>query len=123
MKPFKDLNQEIEKYKSYIIIVEGKNDANALKSLGFEQVYTIHQTGMAIKVRAEEIMKYVTKKDKICILTDLDKRGKQLYILLKQIFQELGAHLDSSLRSSLIKSKLSHIESLPDFLERLESAK
>ena len=118
MKPNNNLQQELERYKSYIIIVEGKKDINALKSLGFQQVFAIHITSVPIKIRAEEIMQCLAKKDKLCILTDLDKKGKQLYLLLKQIFQELGAHLDSSLRSALIKSKLSHIESLPKLLER-----
>jgi 5S rRNA maturation endonuclease (ribonuclease M5) len=121
LKPAKDIHAEIEKYKDYLIIVEGKKDINALKSLGFQNVHAIHKTSVTIRERAEQISSYLTKKDKLCILTDLDKKGKKLYIILKPIFQELGAHLDSSLRAILIKSKLSHIEGLPKFLEKLEA--
>ena len=114
------LKTEIEKYLNYIIIVEGKKDVNALKSLDFQQVYAIHITGITLRERAEQIMQLINKKDRVCILTDLDRKGKQLYEKLKPIFQELGAHLDSSLRGLLIKSKLSHIEGIDKFMEKLE---
>jgi 5S rRNA maturation endonuclease (ribonuclease M5) len=118
MNLIKDIPEKIEKYKSNIIIVEGKNDVSALKELGFIHVYPIHVTGIPLRVRAEQISLNVSKKDRVCILTDLDKKGKQLYLLLKPIFQELGAHLDPNLRSILLNSHVSHIESLPKFLEK-----
>ena len=121
MKLNKQLKTDIEKYKDYIIIVEGKKDVQSLKFLGFEKVYAIHITGIPIRERAEQIATYITKKDRVCILTDLDKKGKQLYIKLKPIFQELGAKLDSNLRNILIKTKTSHIEGLPKILEKLEA--
>ena len=120
MKFNKNLKAEIERYQNYVIVVEGKKDVNALISLGFQNVYAIHQTGVSIKERAEQIAQQIDKKDKLCILTDLDRRGKQLYHLLKSVFQELGVRLDSTLRGILIKSKISHIERLNKFLDKLE---
>ena len=121
MKFNQNLKAEIEKYKDYIIVVEGKKDLNALKSLGFQSIYAIHITGVSLRERAEQISKQINKKDKLCVLTDLDKRGKQLYRLLKSLFQELGVHLDSTLRGILIKSKVSHIEGINKFLDKLEN--
>jgi len=121
MKFNQQLKEEIEKFKDYVIVVEGKKDVNALKSYGFEKVYTIHQNGTSIKERAEQIMLYMDKKDKVCILTDLDRRGRQLYMLLKTIFQELGARLDSSLRGIFIKAKISHIEGFDTFMRKVEN--
>ncbi len=121
MKFNQNLKAEIENFKDYIIVVEGKKDLNALKSLGFQSVYAIHITGVSLRERAEQIANQISKRDKICILTDLDKRGKQLYLLLKSLFQELGVHLDSTLRGILIKSRISHIEGVNKFLDKLES--
>lgn len=121
MKYNQNLANEIEKFKDYVIIVEGRKDVQSLKSLGFDKVYAIHSTGVSIRERVEQIMLYVDKKDKVCILTDLDKRGKQLYMLLKTTFQELGAKLDSNLRGILIKTKLSHIEGFDKFMNKVES--
>lgn len=120
MKYNAQLQSEIEKFKYYIIIVEGKKDVNALKSLNFEKVYAIHSIRVPLRERAEQIMIYVEKKEKVCILTDLDKRGRELYKELKPIFQELGANLDSSFRGLLIKARISHIEGLSSFMEKIE---
>lgn len=116
------LLNEIERFKDYIIIVEGKKDVQALKSLGFEKVYAIHSTGIPLRERVEQIMLYVEKKSRICILTDMDKKGKQLYEKLKPIFQELGARLDSTFRGILIKSRVSHIEGIYSFIEKINQA-
>lgn len=121
MKLNQNLKNEIEKYKDYAIIVEGKKDVNSLKSLGFEKIYAIHVNAISIKERTEQIMSLIEKKEKICILTDFDKKGKELYLKLKTIFQELGAHLDSSLRSLLLKAKVSHIESIDKIMNKLDS--
>src|SRR3989344_94238 len=86
-----------------------------------EKVETIHSTGVPLRERVEQIMAYVEKKDKVCILTDLDRRGKQLYETLKPIFQELGAKLDSTFRGILIKSRLSHIEGIYSFMEKISN--
>ena len=121
MKYNAKLQDEIERFKDYIIIVEGKKDVQALRSLGFEKVYAIHSTGVPLRERVEQIMAYVEKKDNVCILTDLDRRGKQLYETLKPIFQELGAKLDSTFRGILIKSRLSHIEGIYSFMEKISN--
>ncbi len=120
MKINKNLKQQIEKYFDYIIIVEGKKDSKALKSLGFENVFELHMTGIPLRERISEICSLLTKKDKVCILTDLDKKGNSLYEFSKPVFQELGIKLDSSLRGLLIKAKISHIEGLHSFIEKLE---
>jgi 5S rRNA maturation endonuclease (ribonuclease M5) len=117
------LRQDIEKYLNYVIIVEGKKDVAALNHLGFKKVYAIHQTSLPLKERILQILNDINKKDKICILTDFDKKGKKLYLLLKSELQQLGARLDSSLRGILLKSRISHIEGLDKFIEKVERIK
>tara|TARA_Y100000310_G_scaffold344244_1_gene455937 strand:+ start:1534 stop:1902 length:369 start_codon:yes stop_codon:yes gene_type:complete len=120
MKINANFKQEIEKYKSYVIIVEGKKDVSALKALGFEKVYAVHETSIPLKESIENIAKQVEKKDKVCILTDFDKKGKQLYLLIKSELQSLGGvRVDSSLRGILLKAQISHIEGVYKFLDRL----
>jgi 5S rRNA maturation endonuclease (ribonuclease M5) len=120
MKFNPQLKNAIYSYFDYVIIVEGKKDKSALKALGFEKVYELHQTGVSLRERLEQISQQIDRKDKVCILTDLDKKGKDLYMKSKTILQELGAKLDSSLRGLLIKGRVSHVEGLPKFLEKID---
>ena len=120
MKNDIDLKNELAAYFDYAIIVEGKKDAAALEALGFEQVYAIHQTSVSLRERVEQIAFEVGKKRKMCILTDFDKKGKQLYLLLKKLFQEQGSRLNSSLRGILLRAGVSHIEGLDSFIEKLD---
>ena len=115
-----ELKNELAAYFEYAIIVEGKKDAAALEALGFEHVYMINQTSVSIGERVEQIAARVGKKRKICILTDFDKKGKQLYLLLKKLFQEQGSRLNSSLRGILLRAGVSHIEGLDSFIEKLD---
>jgi 5S rRNA maturation endonuclease (ribonuclease M5) len=120
MKFNPNLKADIEKFKSYAILVEGKKDTSTLKSFGFERVFEIHKTGIPLRERLEQISLELDKKDKVCILTDLDKRGKKLYETIKPIAIELGMKLDSTFRGILIKSQISHIEGLSNFLKQIE---
>ena len=114
------LKADIASYLDYTIIVEGKKDVNSLNALGFKKVYAIHQNSVPIRERILELSKIIDKKEKICILTDFDKKGKTLYMLIKQEMQALGMRLDSSLRGLIIKAQVSHIEGLSSFIEKLE---
>ena len=119
MKFNQRLKQELSRFQDYVIIVEGKKDVIALSNLGFDKVYAIHITGVPLRERVEQISEKINKKDKVCILTDFDKKGKKLYLYIKPICQELGMRLDSTLRGILIKARISHIEGLDSFMEKV----
>ncbi len=110
------LQQELEKAKDYLIIVEGKKDKRALEELGFQNIFVINETGKSLYEKIEQIENIAGKK-KICILTDFDKKGKKLYLLLKSELSQRGVRLDSSLRGILLKSRISHIEGLASFMK------
>ena len=114
------LKADLEKYLHYHIIVEGKKDISSLKALGFTNLHAIHETGTPIRIRIEQIAQHLEKRDKVCILTDFDKKGKQLYHLIKSLCQEQGIRLDSSLRGILLKARVSHIEGLHKFFKKVE---
>jgi len=110
------LARELEKAKSNLTIVEGKNDKSALEELGFQNIFVIHETGKSLGEKIEQIQQLCSKKDKACILTDFDKKGKQMYLLLKSKLSESGVKMDNTLRGFLLKEKISHIEGLSTYL-------
>lgn len=109
--------KQIEKAKEHLIIVEGKKDKIALQHLGFEKIFVINETGKSLPEKIEQIFELCEKKDKVCILTDFDKKGKKLYLLLKSKLLEFGVRLDNTLRGFLLKQRISHIEGLYHFIE------
>jgi len=113
--------KQIEKAKDHLIIVEGKKDKSALQQLGFQKIFVIHETGKSLPERIEQIQALCGKKDKVCILTDFDKKGKKLYLLLKSKLSELGVRLDNTLRGFLLRERISHIEGLAHYLKKWES--
>ena len=115
MKP--ELLHQIEKSKNYLIVVEGKKDKQALQFLGFKKIFVINETGKSLYEKIEQIQEICTKKDKVCILTDFDKKGKQLYLLLKSKFSEMGIKMDNTLRGILLRERISHIEGLTKYLK------
>ena len=106
------LLKDIERAKDYLIIVEGKKDKFALQHLDFENIFVINETGKSLPEKIEQIQQLCDKKTKVCILTDFDKKGKQLYLLLKSKLQEIGVRMDNTLRGILLKERISHIEGL-----------
>ena len=98
------------------MIVEGKKDKVALSSLGFKKIFVIHESGKSIYEKIEEI-ESLADKDKICILTDFDKKGKKLYLLLKSELSKRKVKLDNTFRGVLLKMRISHIEGLIHYLE------
>ena len=120
MKYNPQLKADILEYQNYVIIVEGKKDIESLNALGFQRVYAINEPGVPIKIRLENLSKIIKRKENVCILTDFDKKGKELYFLIKRICQQLGMKTDSSLRGILLKAKTSHVEGLYRFMRNQE---
>ena len=116
-----NFKNKIEKYFDLPIVVEGKKDVSSLEIVGFKKIYAINQNSASLGERAEQIAAEIGRKSEICILTDFDKKGKELYFLLKKLFQEQGMGIDNGLRSLLFRAGISHIEGLGRFIERLES--
>lgn len=120
MKFNPQLKNEIQKFYDYAIVVEGKKDVFAMQELGFKNVYAIHEIGVPIKERVLKLSEEIGRKQKICILTDFDKKGKTLYFSLKTLFAEQGMKLDSTLRGLLLVGGLSHVEGIGRFINTAE---
>jgi 5S rRNA maturation endonuclease (ribonuclease M5) len=117
------LIKEMNKAENYLVVVEGKKDKRALEALGFMNIFVINETGKSLGEKIEQIQEMCGKKDKVCILTDFDKKGKQLYLLLKSKLSEIGVRMDNSLRGVLLKERISHIEGLHKHLFNQENGK
>lgn len=109
----------LEKARQFLIIVEGKKDKEAMNQLGFNKIFVINETGKSLYEKIEQIQE-LCGKNKVCILTDFDKKGKQLYLLLKSKLAETGVRMDNKLRGFLLKQKISHIEGLSHFIENYD---
>ena len=98
-----------------LIIVEGKKDRIALEGLEIKNIVELNKKPLF------QIVEEITEGNKeIIILTDLDKKGKELYGKLSKDFHKFGIKINNELREFLFKNtKLRQIEGLTAYLEAL----
>ena len=114
MNILNDLYFQLKKLKnsSKIIIVEGKKDKEALKKLGIKNIIELSKKPLF------QIIEEVADNEKECIiLTDLDKKGKELYGKINSGLQKLGVKVDNRFRNFLYKNtKLRQIEGIVTYM-------
>ncbi len=104
--------QQIQDY-NIPVIVEGRNDKKALQELGLVNIFTLNMPLFKIveRIQGKEVV----------ILTDLDKKGKQLYRRIQHDCIHHGIKINNKLRHFLFReTELSHIEGLATYLRNLE---
>jgi len=94
------------KLKDKTVIVEGIKDKKALNNLGVKNVITLNKPIYKIIDDISEMYKDVV------ILTDLDKKGRELYSKLRFGLERNHVKIDNSFRIFLFKEKISHIEGI-----------
>ena len=108
-----EFSEHINKIKqsNQLIIVEGKKDKKALQNFGINNVIELSKKPLF------EIIENVSNNNKKCIiLTDLDKKGKELYGKLNSGLQQRGVKIDDNFRNFLFKNtKLRQIEGLETY--------
>lgn len=94
------------------IVVEGPKDKRALQAIGAQAIFTLSRKPLfAI---AEDI---ASNFEEVIILTDFDRKGKELYGRFAEMFSHLGVNVDSYFRETLQKhARISHIEGLATML-------
>lgn len=123
MRPSKNaIISEIDALKRYknLVVVEGEHDRDALKRLGLERIFVLNKTGVSLFSRIESIINQLKHKESCVILTDLDKKGKTYYKMIKKELENRGLRTNKRLREILHKTRVSHIEGLATFLESRE---
>ena len=110
------------------IIVEGPKDKKALENVGVNNKIIVINIGKGLFEIVEKTAEIVEKttgeseknKDKkeIIILTDFDKKGKELYGKLKKDLIKHGVKIDNKFREWLRRrTKISHIEGLDSYVD------
>ncbi|MBW2982261.1 toprim domain-containing protein [Candidatus Woesearchaeota archaeon] len=114
-KEFEEFLEKLKKAsKEKIIIVEGIKDKKALESLKIKNIITL-------KKPLYKIIEYIVESKKECIiLTDLDKKGKELYSKLSSKLKHFGVNIDNRFRDFLFKTKLRQIEGITTYLKTIQ---
>lgn len=97
-----------------IIVVEGKNDKKALINIGINRERIITLSTPLYKV-CEIIEK---DNDSCIILTDIDKKGKELYSKINSNLSQRGVRINNKFRIFLYKTTLRQIEGLDNYIKR-----
>ena len=116
------MNQEKEKFQEHIekikksnilVIVEGKKDRAALSNFGITNIVELTRKPLY------QIVEEISDSNNECIiLTDLDKKGKELYGKLNSDLQKHGVKINNYFRNFLFKNtKIRQIEGLAAYLE------
>lgn len=102
------------KESNILVIVEGPKDKRALEQFQIVNVMTLSKKPLY------EVVEEVSKEKECAILTDLDKKGKELFGKLNQGLQQRGVLVNNNLRNFLFKkTKLSHTEGLDTYIRNL----
>lgn len=112
-----DLSEIILKIKnsSMLVVVEGKKDNAALQRFGINKENIVELNKKPIFSIIEEIS---GKTDECTILTDLDRKGKELFGKLNSGLQAHGVKVNNSFREFLFKrTKLRQIEGITGDLD------
>ena len=105
------IQEEIDKLVEFqtLIVVEGKNDKKALKKLGLKNIVTL-------STPLYKVVEIIKDKE-VVILTDFDKKGKELYKKIKSDCSQRGIKIDNKLRLFLMtKTSLRYIERLDTYV-------
>ncbi len=78
------------KYQNLLVIVEGKRDATVLRSLGLKAPIIKTQTRLPRYKLVEEIVAKAGKDGQVLILTDFDKKGREIHKLIDKELQLSG---------------------------------
>ncbi len=101
------------KNSNALVVVEGKKDKTALQKLGINNVITLSKKPLF------QIVEDISSSNNECIiLTDLDKKGKELFGKLNSDLQKNGVRVDNKFRNFLFKkTKLRQIEGIHTYLD------
>ena len=118
-KKIEEFYNQVEKLKisDILIIVEGKKDRTSLEKIGICNIVELSKKPLF------EIVEFVADYNEECIiLTDLDKKGKELYSKLNSSLQRNGVKVNNKFREFLFKhTKLRQIEGIDTYIDNLLS--
>ena len=116
------MDEETEQFKKHIekikdsntvVIVEGKRDRASLNSIGITNIVEL------TKKPLYQVVEEVSDSNGECIiLTDLDKKGKEIYGKLSSDLQRHGVKINNDFRNFLFKkTKIRQIEGMDTYFK------
>jgi len=78
------------KYPNLLVIVEGKRDVSVLRNLGLGAPIVKTQTRLSRVRLVEKILSEAGKDGQVLILTDFDKKGKEIYRFIEKELELCG---------------------------------
>jgi len=103
-----------------VILVEGSNDAAALRLLGVQgNISCIKATRIPLY---DLLRKYIDRDIELIILTDFDRRGSQLLGKTASYLEHSGKHPNLSFwmkLKSLLSGDVKDVEGLPSYLKNI----
>ena len=112
-----EIHNLIEKIKesNTLVIVEGKKDKAALQKLGINNIIELNK-----KPLFQIVEDIANSNDECVILTDMDKKGNELFGKLNSDLQRRGLRVNNKFREFLFKhTKLRQIEGIDTYLHAL----
>lgn len=116
------MNKKIDEFYNFIekiknsgtlVVVEGKKDKIALQKLGISNIMELNKKPLF------QIVENIASSNEEClILTDLDKKGKEIYAKLNSNLQKNGVRVNNKFREFLFRhTRLRQIEGIDSYLE------
>lgn len=113
------IQELIQLNKDTPVIVEGRKDERALRTVGLSGTVLRLNKGVSIFRTCENIAK---EHSRVILLTDWDRRGGQLSRMLREGLEANGVQYEENIRAklaTLCKKDIKDVESLHKHLERL----
>lgn len=106
--------------KGAVIIVEGQRDRRSLRALGINGPIMLG-TKKSLLEFCEEIAR---EYQNVIILTDWDKKGRKLAVLMEIYLRNVGVTVNTEVREkiqNLVQKKIKDVESLSTHIANLKS--
>lgn len=111
------------RYPNLLVIVEGKRDVSVLRNLGLDAPIIKTQTRLTRPRLIEKIQAAAGERSQILILTDFDKKGKEIYRFIEKEL-ELSGIKNLKRERRMIRKYMEHwttIEQLVSLFKRSDS--
>ncbi len=103
-----------------VIIVEGRHDESALRSLGIKGPVMMASHRPALDLAEDAARSY----SQIIMLTDWDEKGEEMALNIEQHLRSVGSRADMDIRSRLkrlVRKEIKDVESLDYYVERMRA--
>ncbi|MHA2351662.1 MAG: hypothetical protein ACXABX_00910 [Candidatus Thorarchaeota archaeon] len=111
------------RYPNLLVIVEGKRDVSVLRNLGLKAPIIKTQTRLSRQRLIEKIEAEAGLKGQVLVLTDFDKKGKEIYRFIEKELELLGIK-NLKRERRMIRKYMEHwttIEQLVSLFKRSDS--